>query len=88
MELDLGDSVSVQTFAADVASQFPKVDCLICNAGILVPNVPNDISTDYQSNQNEAEGEETAVWYPDSEEQFSQSQRCQKYVVKIDCYYT
>ena len=80
MELDLGDSISVQTFASDIASQFAKVDCLICNAGILVPNVPNDIVPDYQSNENEGASEETAVWYPETEEESSQTQNCQRYI--------
>ena len=68
MELNLGDTISIQTFASDITSQFPKVDCLICNAGVLVPNVHNDITTDYESNSGDAENEETAVWYHENDE--------------------
>ena len=80
MKLDLGDSVSVQTFASDVSSQFRKVDCLICNAGVLVPNVPNVIETDCDSNQIDENEEETAVWYQESDEQSAPSQVGVRYI--------
>ena len=80
MKLDLGDSVSVQTFASDVSSQFRKVDCLICNAGVLVPNVPNVIETDCESNQIDENEEETAVWYQESDEQSTQNQGGVRYI--------
>ena len=38
MELDLANSVSIKSFAVDIMLQFPKLDCLICNAGVLVPS--------------------------------------------------
>ena len=68
MELNLGDTISIQTFASDITSQFPKVDCLICNAGVLIPNVPNDITTGFASNSDDAENEETAVWYQENDQ--------------------
>ena len=74
MELNLGDTISIQTFASDITSQFPKVDCLICNAGVLVPNVPNDITTDYESNLGDAENEETAVWYHENDVPLNQNE--------------
>ena len=80
MKLDLGDSVSVQTFASDVSSQFRQVDCLICNAGVLVPNVPNVIEADCESNQIDENEEETAVWYQESSEQSAQSQVGVRYI--------
>ena len=80
MKLDLGDSVSVQTFASDVSSQFRQVDCLICNAGVLVPNVPNVIEADCESNQIDENEEETAVWYQESDEQSAQSQVGVRYI--------
>ena len=80
MKLDLGDSVSVQTFASDVSSQFRKVDCLICNAGVLVPNVPNVIERDCESNQIDENEEETAVWYQESDEQSTQNQGGVRYI--------
>ena len=80
MILDLGDSVSVQTFASDVSSQFSKVDCLICNAGVLVPNVPDVIETDCESNQFDENEEETAVWYQESDEQSAPSQVGVRYI--------
>ena len=80
MILDLGDSVSVQTFASDVSSQFSKVDCLICNAGVLVPNVPDVIETDFDTNQFDENEEETAVWYQGSDEQSAQTQDGGRYI--------
>ena len=80
MQLDLGDSVSVQTFASDVSSQFRKIDCLICNAGVLVPNVPNDIATDHQPDQIDEDTEETAVWYPEIDDLSRVNQRGERYI--------
>ena len=80
MQLDLGDSVSVQTFASDVSSQFRKIDCLICNAGVLVPNVPNDIATDHQPDQIDEYTEETAVWYPENDDLSRRNQTSQRYI--------
>ena len=80
MQLDLGDSVSVQTFASDVSSQFRKIDCLICNAGVLVPNVPNDIATDHQPDQIDEDTEETAVWYPENDELSRRNHSGQRYI--------
>ena len=72
MQLDLSDSVSIQNFALDVISQFPKVDCLICNAGVLVPDSPNDIYTEDGFNGEESNKEEgnmeTATWYDENDE--------------------
>ena len=79
MQLDLGDSVSVQTFASDVSSQFRKIDCLICNAGVLVPNVPNDIATDFHPEQIDEDTEETAVWYPEYDDLSRRNQIDQRY---------
>ena len=79
MILDLGDSVSVQTFASDVSSQFSKVDCLICNAGVLVPNVPDVIETDCDTNQFDENEEETAVWYQESDDRSTQNQSGVRY---------
>jgi NAD(P)-dependent dehydrogenase (short-subunit alcohol dehydrogenase family) len=77
MELNLGDTISIQTFASDITSQFPKVDCLICNAGVLIPNVPNDITTFYESELGDAENAEnaeTAIWYHENDEPSNQNQ--------------
>ena len=81
MQLDLGDSVSVQTFASDVSSQFRKIDCLICNAGVLVPNVPNDIAADHQQDTIDENIEETAVWYPENDDQSWRDQIGQRYIL-------
>ena len=72
MQLDLGDSLSIQTFASDVSAQFSKVDCLICNAGVLVPGVSNDTQEDDVELQEEL-ASETATWYPENDEELENS---------------
>ena len=72
MQLDLGDSLSIQSFASDVSAQFSKVDCLICNAGVLLPVVSNDAHEDDVELPEEL-GSETATWYPENDEQFENS---------------
>lgn len=72
MQLDLGDSVSIQSFASDVSAQFSKVDCLICNAGVLVPGVSNDTQEDDVEMPEEL-ASETATWYPENDEEFENS---------------
>ena len=79
MQLDLSDSVSIQNFALDVMAQFPKVDCLICNAGVLVPYSPNAIHTEdgfseEEPNQEE-ENIETATWYDQNDERAGEGLR-------------
>ena len=69
MQLDLGDSVSIQNFSSDIMAQFSKVDCIICNAGVLVPSVPNDIFEDEVDSYTEGENQETATWYPAMDEE-------------------
>ena len=69
MQLDLGDSLSIQRFASDVSAQFSKVDCLICNAGVLVPGVLNDTQEDDVEMPEEL-ASETATWYPENDEEF------------------
>ena len=72
MQLDLSDSVSIQTFVVDVIAQFPQLDCLICNAGVLVPSALNDIHTDDKTKEADSSQEdannETATWYPENGE--------------------
>jgi len=38
MELDLADLDSVRRFASDLRLNYTTIDCLICNAGVLVPS--------------------------------------------------
>ncbi|TRY68392.1 hypothetical protein TCAL_06208 [Tigriopus californicus] len=37
MPLDLANLESVQKFAQELQAQFPKIDCLVCNAGVWFP---------------------------------------------------
>ena len=46
MELDLADSESIRAFAKDLKESFKTIDCLVCNAGVLVPNSRPELTKD------------------------------------------
>lgn len=44
IQLDLGDLNSIDKFSKDLNNKYSKIDCLICNAGIMAPNTREETS--------------------------------------------
>ena len=44
--MDLSDLESVVQCASDLKATYQRIDCLVCNAGVLVPDTRHELTKD------------------------------------------